>query len=59
MRQWAGADGIVIGAAVQLGRCFDLTDVDNTSLLQDAFDMLVEEYRAKELELPKNEGLLF
>jgi hypothetical protein len=55
-RQWAGDEGIVIGAVVQLGRCFDLTDVNNTRLLRVAYDTLVEEYRARKLVLPSNEG---
>lgn len=55
-RHWASEDGIVIGAVVQLGRCLDLTDVNNTCLLRPAYDGLIEEYCARELDLPKNEG---
>jgi hypothetical protein len=32
-RRWAGADGIVIGAVIQLGNCLDLTDLRYTGLL--------------------------
>ena len=55
-RQWAGNDGSVIGAVIQLGRCFDLTDVNDTRLLRAAYNTVVEEYQEKGLELPKNDG---
>lgn len=55
-RQWAGEKGTVIGAVIQLGRCFDLMDVNNTCLLRDAYDTVVQEYQVQGLELPRNEG---
>jgi hypothetical protein len=55
-RRWAGPDGIVIGAVIQLGNCLDLTDLRYTELLSSSFDMLAEDYRAKSLELPANTG---
>jgi len=55
-RRWAGEDGSVIGAVIQLGRCFDLTDVRYTGLLRAAYDEVVDWHQNQGLELPKNEG---
>jgi hypothetical protein len=55
-RAWAGADGGVIGAIIQLGRCFDLTNPRYTQLLRESFDEVVEIYKDKGLPMPKNEG---
>jgi hypothetical protein len=55
-RRWAGPKGGVIGAVIQLGRCFDLTDIRYTGLLRDAYDQLLEAQTEQGLELPRNEG---
>jgi hypothetical protein len=55
-RRWAGADGMVIGAVIQLGQCLDLTDVQNTELLLHYYNSLETSYRAKGLDLPANSG---
>lgn len=55
-RQWAGPEGSVIGAVIQLGRCFDLTDLEYTGLLKETFESLAKLYDEQELALPKNEG---
>lgn len=53
-RQWAGADGVVIGAIIQLGRCFDLTESASVELLTHAFDSLSESYVSQGMPLPNN-----
>ncbi len=55
-RRWAGADGIVVGAVIQLGNCLDLTDIQFTSLLQQSYDALNSDYQSKGLSLPQNNG---
>lgn len=55
-RRWAGADGIVIGAVIQLGNCLDLTDLRYTQLLADAFERLNTDYLGRQLPLPQNTG---
>ena len=55
-RRWAGANGIVVGAVIQLGNCLDLTDPRYTSLLSQSYAVLESDYRSKELELPQNAG---
>jgi hypothetical protein len=55
-RRWAGADGIVIGAVIQLGNCLDLTDLRYTGLLMSAHADLQTAYRQKGRPLPQNEG---
>jgi hypothetical protein len=54
--RWAGTDGIVIGAVIQLGACLDLTDLRYTELLIDSYHALETSYRKKNLELPQNSG---
>ncbi|MFM9961639.1 MAG: hypothetical protein ACKV2Q_10475 [Planctomycetaceae bacterium] len=44
-RRWAGEDGIVIGAVIQLGNCLDLTDLRYTQLLRQSFTALELRYR--------------
>jgi hypothetical protein len=55
-RRWAGGDGIVVGAVIQLGHCLDLTDLQFTSLLKQSYVDLETDYRSKGLTLPKNTG---
>jgi len=55
-RQWAGENGVVVGAVIQLGRCLDLTDVNDTGLLRDHYARLVQMYEGEGRELPRNEG---
>ncbi|MCY2991070.1 MAG: hypothetical protein NTY19_24805 [Planctomycetota bacterium] len=55
-RKWAGEDDTVIGAVIQLGRCFDLTDIRYTKLLQAAYESIVALYAVEGLALPENRG---
>lgn len=55
-RRWAGEDGIVIGAVIQLGNCLDLMDPQYTALLTQSFAALEIAYRENELSLPENKG---
>ena len=55
-REWAAEGGTVIGAVIQLGRCFDLTDIRYTKLLREAYDSVVALYEEEGLTLPKNRG---
>ena len=55
-RRWAGADGIVIGAVIQLGKCFDLTDLRCTELLLKSYTTVEKDYRQMGLNLPQNTG---
>jgi hypothetical protein len=55
-RRWAGADGIVIGAVIQLGNCLDLTDLRYTGLLMQSYTALEADYRQKNKPLPQNRG---
>jgi hypothetical protein len=58
--QWArarhGADAAVIGAVIQLGNCFDLTDVEKTRKLKKTHARIQREALANGEELPTNEG---
>jgi hypothetical protein len=55
---YRGSDQVpsVIGAVVQLGRCFDLLDEAVTSLLANSYQELVETFATKGRALPKNRG---
>ncbi len=55
-RRWAGADGIVIGAVIQLGNCLDLTDLRCTELLVPSYAAVEKTYRERGLQLPQNSG---
>lgn len=52
--EWAGENGSVIGAIIQLGRCFDLTDIRYTRLLPATYESVVELYEDKGWALPTN-----
>jgi hypothetical protein len=62
-RRWAeqrsgrhGRVAAVIGAVIQLGRCFDLLNEEITGLLTDTYDSLEAVYRAQSESLPRNRG---
>jgi hypothetical protein len=64
-RRWAEAKAArtvgtatpaVVGAVIQLGNCFDLTDVTFTSTLADAYRQIAEEYSGAGRALPVNRG---
>ncbi|HEV3341782.1 MAG TPA: hypothetical protein VG125_15555 [Pirellulales bacterium] len=55
-RRWAGADGIVVGAVIQLGNCLDFTDLRYTSLLRQSHANVGRDYRSRNLTLPDNSG---
>lgn len=44
----------VVGAIIQLGRCFDLTDVRYTEMLSAGYEDLKAEYEGVDLPLPTN-----
>jgi hypothetical protein len=46
----------VVGAVIQLGDCFDLTDVNFTNVLGEAFNEVSEDYGAAGKTLPVNRG---
>ena len=50
------AKASVIGAVIQLGRCFDLTDVRYTEQLRQAYDVVKARYENEDKALPKNRG---
>jgi len=52
----SGGRPAVVGAVIQLGRCFDLTDVTHTELLGKAYEQVTRFYRARGKRLPCNEG---
>jgi hypothetical protein len=54
--RWAGADGIVIGAVIQLGNCLDLTELIYTELLIESHNALKASFLKKGLPLPQNKG---
>ena len=54
--EWAGDDGLVIGAIIQLGRCFDLTNTRYTNELRSAYHRHLELCASKGIELPENHG---
>ena len=43
-----------VGAIIDLGYCFDLTDSAYLQELKDAYESMVELYKESELELPQN-----
>jgi len=51
-----GAQPAVLGAVLQLGRCFDLLNEAITAILAESYRGLVEEYVAKGTSLPENRG---
>lgn len=55
-KQWAGEHGCVIGAVIQLGRCFDLTDIRFTKLLKESFESVRDLYQKEGRKLPENTG---
>lgn len=55
-RDWAGPDGVVVGAVIQLGNCLDLTDVAATQLLSEQFEQIDRSYRELKKPLPTNLG---
>ena len=55
-RRWAGDDGMVVGAVIQLGNCLDLTDLRYTSLLKRSYEDLRVDFDRRNLALPKNTG---
>lgn len=54
-RQWAGPNGEVIGALIQLGNCFDLTDPGCEQLLKKTYDMVASTFKERAIPLPNNE----
>lgn len=52
--QWAGNDGVVVGAMIQLGQCFDLTDPGYTDILRATYESIEELYREQGWDLPTN-----
>lgn len=46
----------VLGAVLQLGRCFDLLDESTTVLLGETYERLVRTFADRGLDLPKNRG---
>jgi hypothetical protein len=46
----------VLGAILQLGRCFDLLDESITALLGKTYERLASAFAERGLELPKNRG---
>jgi len=55
-QDWAGPDGVVIGAVIQLGKCLDLTDRQSTQLLRTTYDELATAYQTRGWSLPRNGG---
>jgi hypothetical protein len=51
-----GGKPAVVGALIDLGDCFDLTDEQFTKLLPLAHQLLEREYGARGLTLPRNRG---
>lgn len=45
---------MVLGAYINLGRCFDLTDVEHTAQLKTAFESFSEAFEETAAELPEN-----
>jgi hypothetical protein len=54
-RVWRNKGGVV-GAIINLGECFDLTDVKYTQLLGEAFPRFVQLQRRRKKQLPQNRG---
>jgi len=59
-RRWArdryGDAGVVVGAVLQLGRCFDLMDIGSTKMLAAAYTRVREEELAAGRAMPTNVG---
>lgn len=55
-KQWAGVDGEVIGALIQLGNCFDMTDPGCESLLRITYEKMASTYASRGMSLPTNEA---
>lgn len=51
-----GEEPAVIGAIIQLGKCFDLTDEQNTHNLALAYDQVRTSYEAEGKPMPRNVG---
>lgn len=45
----------VLGAHINLGRCFDLADIEHTRELGDAYERFSKVVRAQDREMPENE----
>jgi hypothetical protein len=45
----------VVGAVIELGRCFDLLDSSNINLLKSCYNLFVNESEQLEKPIPKNE----
>lgn len=54
-RQWAQQDGFVVGALIQLGRCFDLTDPGFEPVLKTTYDQVLQSYEQQDKPLPDNQ----
>jgi hypothetical protein len=54
-RQWAGTEGVVVGALIQLGKCFDLTDPGYTTALKTTYEALHQLYEEEGTEMPTNQ----
>lgn len=54
--RWAGTDGIVIGAVIQLGNCLDLTDLRFTKLLLQSYEVVKASFQKKNVTLSQNTG---
>jgi len=55
-RKWAGENGEVIGALIQLGNCFDLTDPGCEKLLRITYKKVAATYESRNATLPTNEA---
>lgn len=55
-RERFGAEADVIGAVIQLGACFDLTDELHVTRLANSYVAFRTQYRASKLPLPRNRG---
>jgi hypothetical protein len=47
----------VLGAYINLGRCFDLTDTEHTRQISEAFDRWREPYDKADVPMPENKSL--
>ena len=54
--EWAGPDGLVIGAVISLVGCWDLTDTAATRWLKAGYERLLMRYDLTEAQLPRNAG---
>lgn len=55
-REHYGESADVLGAVIQLGRCFDLLDESNTKTLADNFENVVRLFADEARKLPSNRG---